>query len=226
MANLLATAGARLHFDQRTRGMLAVLMLIVAVIAAAVAWFVWPRPQPLPTAMAVAQTHNDAEKEESGGQVMVSVVGDVAEPGLVEVSAGARVADAIEAAGGLRSETESAGYLNLARKVSDGELIVVDGDSEDPQGPAGPGDSNDSDGGTGSAVIPGQAGAPSVENPVNLNQATGDQLVELPGVGPVMAQRIVDYRDKNGGFDSVDQLGDVDGIGPATLDKLSKLVTV
>ncbi|MGH8791286.1 MAG: helix-hairpin-helix domain-containing protein [Stackebrandtia sp.] len=212
LAQALGLFGARLHFDRRTRGMFAVIMVVVAVVAAAVAWFSWPRPEPAPTALAVAQ----AEESGAGGgtSVMVSVVGDVVEPGLVEVPAGARVADAIEAAGGLTPETESAGYLNLARKVSDGELIVVGGDAEDPDGE--PGDEPTDD--------PGDE--PTDGEPLNINQATEEQLATLPGIGPVTAASIVEFREENGGFDSVEQLTEVSGIGPATLEKISDLVTV
>ena len=198
--------------------MLAVLMLIIAAVAAAAAWYLWPRPQPLPTAVPVA--HNDDESDEATeDELLVSVVGDVAEPGLVEVSAGARVADAIDAAGGLAPDVDSAGYLNLARPIADGELIVVDGEGDGDAPAPEPTVPSQSRGGDDDA-----AGAPPAL--LNLNQATTDQLDDLPGVGPVMAERIVDYRDKNGGFDTVDQLDEVPGIGPATFEKLAKLVTV
>jgi competence protein ComEA len=128
--------------------------------------------------------------------IVVAVMGRVHKPGLVALPPGSRVADAVEAAGGPLPDTDLA-TLNLARKVVDGELITV--------------------------------GVPAPEastGPVNLNTATVAQLQELPGVGPVLAQRIVDYRDRHGGFRSVDELREVTGIGEATFAELQPLVTV
>lgn len=209
--------GARYLLAGRSRAVLAVLLLVVAVTAGALAWFSWPAPQPATGALAVAQTQDGGDT--SVGRVKVSVVGDVAEPGIVEVSSGSRVADAIEAAGGLTPESASPGYLNLARKVKDGELIVVEAAPEPGEEPEAPADSD--------AEPPATAGdPPAAGEPVNINQATAEELATLPGIGPVTAAAIVEYRDSNGGFDSVEQLAEVDGIGPATLDKLAGKVAV
>jgi competence protein ComEA len=228
VATMVGLAGARLNFDRRTRGMLAVLMLIVATVAGAVAWFAWPKPEPAASALSVAHTSDD-DAGAKAPPVTVSVVGDVVEPGLVEVSSGARVADAIEAAGGLAPDVDSAGFLNLARKVNDGELIVVEGDpgaGGDVGEPGVPGDDGSDAGDTGGDEPPADASQPGTAAPVNLNQATEQELTDLPGIGPVMAARIIEFRDQHGGFDSVDQLSEVDGIGPATLQEISPLVTV
>lgn len=215
LSGLLGLTGSRYLLAGRSRGVLAVLLLIVAVTAGALAWFSWPSPQPATGAVAVAQTQDGGS---AAARVKVSVVGDVAEPGIVEVRSGARVADAIEAAGGLTPESASPGYLNLARKVKDGELIVVEtapDAGEDPEAPAEPGEEPPA------AEDPAAPGGP-----VNINEATAEELATLPGIGPVTAASIVEYREQNGGFDSVEQLTEVDGIGPATLDKLSDKVTV
>lgn len=197
--------------------MLAVILVVVAIVAVALAWLAWPRAEPESLAVAVSQT---GRADPVAATVTVTVAGDVAEPGLVELPAGSRVADVIDAAGGIVPETSSAGYLNLARKISDGELILVEArtentDTEDPE----PGDDTPAD--PDEPNPPGDSPAP-----INLNAATLDDLVTLPGIGPVTAQNILDYREANGGFDSVDQLQEVTGIGPATLAELTDLVMV
>ena len=122
----------------------------------------------------------------------------------MRLPSGARVADAIEAAGGALPGTDCP-TLNLARKVTDGELIVV-GLARASAGPA-------------------AAGQP-LAGLVNLNTATVEQLQTLPGVGPVLAQRIVDYRDQHGGFKTVADLRKVTGIGDARYNDLKTRVTV
>lgn len=160
------------------------------------------------------------------GQVVVSVVGLVGKPGLVTLDPGARIADALTAAGGPLDGADLL-ELNMARRLSDGEQIVV-GIAPVPGEPAT----------MGSSVSPGQSPAASSQAPstpgaaptpdglVNLNSATQEQLETLPGIGPVTAAAIIAWRDANGRFNSVDQLGDVDGIGPARLDKLRDRVHV
>ena len=137
--------------------------------------------------------------------VVVQVVGQVRRPGLVTLPAGSRVADAVRAAGGL-VRGGSSGGLNLARPVTDGEQIVVS-----PDAVAGTSD-------------PTSTGAvPSV---VDLNSATATDLDALPGVGPVMASRILDWRTAHGRFASVDQLREVSGIGARTFERLRPHVRV
>jgi competence protein ComEA len=144
----------------------------------------------------------------SGG-VVVHVVGQVATPGLVTVAADARVADALEAAGGATAEADLAA-LNLARTVTDGEQIVV------PR--------------PGEAVPAAGSAAPAAGTPaggaVDLNAADAAALDGLPGIGPVLAERIVAWREENGPFTTVDELGEVSGIGPAVLADVRDLVRV
>ena len=160
------------------------------------------------------------------GHVIVSVVGLVHKPGLVTLAPGARIADALAAAGGALDGADLIG-LNMARRVADGEQIIV-GIVEAPGQPAAMGSSINS--GTASATAtdaPSTAGkAPTPPGLVDLNAATAEELDTLPGIGPVTAAAIIAWRDANGRFTSVDQLGDVDGIGPARLEKLRDLVRV
>lgn len=158
------------------------------------------------------------------GPVVVSVVGLVHTPGLVTLAPGARVADALDAAGGPLDGADVVG-LNIARRVTDGEQIVVGIDA--PEGrPAEMGSSIISDPAS-SPNDPSMAeSASGATTLVDLNTATAEELDSLPGVGPVTAAAIVAWRDANGQFGSVDQLGDVDGIGPARLEKLRDHVRV
>ncbi|MDX1891325.1 ComEA family DNA-binding protein [Mycolicibacterium sp. 050158] len=158
------------------------------------------------------------------GPVVVSVVGLVHRPGLVTLTAGARIADALSAAGGPLDGADLVG-LNMARRVDDGEQIVV-GISSPAAGAPGMRSSVTSPT-TASPPAAAAGGKPSAPaGLVNLNTATVEQLDALPGVGPVTAAAIVAWRDANGRFAGVDQLGEVDGIGPARLEKLRALVEV
>lgn len=146
------------------------------------------------------------------GTVTVDVEGKVRRPGIAVLPTGSRVIDAIHAAGGAPRRRDLGG-LNLAAVLSDGQQIVV--------GP--PHAGSVADGSTG--VMP-SSGASGPAAPVDLNTATADQLDALPGVGPVTAQAIIEWREQNGSFTSVDELLSVNGIGPATLAKIAPFVTV
>jgi competence protein ComEA len=138
-------------------------------------------------------------------RVVVDVVGAVRRPGLYRLGHGSRIADALTRAGGATSKANLA-QVNLAAPLADGEQVVV------PQrGPGG--------GAGGGATSTGTSA-----EPVQLSTATLEQLDSLPGVGPVTAQKILDYRQKHGAFQSVDELDAVPGIGPKRLDQLHDLV--
>nr|WP_221491618.1 ComEA family DNA-binding protein [Streptomyces albaduncus] len=146
-------------------------------------------------------------------EIVVDVSGKVRDPGIHRLPAGSRVEDALRAAGGVRPGTRT-DTLNRARFLVDGEQVVVGG----PAPAAGPG------GATGTAPGGGTAAGAGPAAPVSLNTATLDQLDTLPGVGPVLAQHIVDYRTRNGGFRSVDELREVNGIGDRRFADLRNLV--
>ena len=138
--------------------------------------------------------------------VVVDVVGAVRRPGLYRLEQGARIADAVSRAGGATPKADLA-LINLAALLADGEQVVV---------PA-----------RGTAVLgvtSGAAPGAAATGPVHLSTATLEQLDSLPGIGPVTAQKILDYRQKHGAFTSVDELDAVPGIGPARLDQLKDLV--
>ena len=140
-------------------------------------------------------------------RVVVDVTGKVRRPGIVVLRQGSRVVDALRAAGGARPGVDLAG-LNLARVLADGEQVVV--------------------GGSAGVVStePASGSGPPVTGLVDLNTADQSALESLPEVGPVTAQAIITWRTQHGGYTSVDQLLDVDGIGDATLAKLTPYVTI
>lgn len=147
------------------------------------------------------------------GQVVVHVVGQVRRPGVVLLDLGGRVGDALAKAGGALPGADLSA-LNLARPLVDGEQVRVPKPGEPPPA-AGP----EPDGAAG-------GGAAASGAPVNLNTATAAVLEELPGVGPVLAQRIVDWRTEHGRFTSVDELAEVSGIGEKMFAQLQGKVTV
>jgi competence protein ComEA len=140
-------------------------------------------------------------------RVVVHVAGAVASPGLYTLDGGARVADALSAAGGAAEDADLE-HLNLARVVVDGEQVRVPSIGEPAIGE------------------PAVGGAASTDGRVNINIANVAELDRLPGVGPVLAARIVEYRDAHGPFASVDALDDVSGVGPALLEKVRAAATV
>lgn len=138
--------------------------------------------------------------------VVVDVVGSVRRPGLYRLPQGARIADALARAGGAGRHADLA-LVNLAAPLSDGQQIIVPA-----RGAAVP-----------AGAAPAAPGAPA--GPVHLNSATEPELDALPGVGPVTAQKILDYRQQHGLFTSVEELDAIPGIGPARIDQLRALVT-
>jgi competence protein ComEA len=191
---------------------LSLVAALAAVVAAVGVWRERPVPEPAPVLPVVTATAARASSVPpppgAAHEIVVSVVGRVARPGLIRLPNGTRVADALAAVGGALPGTDLMG-LNIARRLSDGEQLLV-GVAPPPGQPAGDVAS----------------GTPGASRAVDLNTATLEQLDGLPGVGTVTAQRILDWRAAHGRFTSVDQLREVSGIGQARLAHLKGLVRV
>ncbi len=211
----------RLRFDPGLRG--AAGLGCAALIAALVVgwWVLASRAHSVPIAASAPPSplvasspalSAPASASGSPGAVVVDVVGKVRRPGVYRLRDGSRVEDALRAAGGALPGVDLSS-LNRARKLTDGEQIAVGVTGAPAAG--GP-----------SAGAGGSAGSASGSAPVDLNTASLEQLDGLPGVGPVLAQRIVDWRTAHGRFASVDQLREVSGIGPSKFDDIRGLVTV
>ncbi|WP_329217241.1 ComEA family DNA-binding protein [Streptomyces sp. NBC_01485] len=215
------------------RSVLALTALLVAAAAFAVQHFWVGRAQPVraPEVVRAAAPYEAGEQNRAaepaasvgppgmgstaGAEIVVDVSGKVRKPGIHRLPAGSRVVDALGAAGGVRPGTNTDG-LNRARFLVDGEQVVVGGPTL--AGAAGTG------AGTGTAGSAGAGMGAGPPVPVSLNTGTVDQLDTLPGVGPVLAQHIVDYRAQHGGFRSVDELREVNGIGERRFADLRNLV--
>ncbi|WP_329195137.1 MULTISPECIES: helix-hairpin-helix domain-containing protein [unclassified Streptomyces] len=202
---------ARCGVEPRTVAALAVVLVAGVGFAAQQYWSARPGPVTAPAVVAPASVPAPAPGPSApaptgGNRVVVDVSGKVREPGVRTLPAGARVEDALAAAGGVRPGTDMTG-LNRARVLVDGEQVVVGAPAQPPAGGGGPGSGSGSGGG-----------------PLSLGSATVAQLDGLPGVGPVLAQHIVDFRTARGGFRSVEELRQVNGIGERRFSDLRKLV--
>ncbi len=199
---------------------LAALAVVLGVAACAAGGFFWAgRPEsvrapelvrvaPVAASPASAAASGAGPREGASPEVVVDVGGKVRRPGVLTLPAGSRVADALRAAGGVRAGADLTG-LNRARVLFDGEQVLVGV----PGAPAGGGPAPGPGGGAGGS------GAP-----VSLNTATAEEFDGLPGVGPVLARRIVDHRTEHGGFRAVEELREVDGIGERRFADLQPLV--
>jgi len=177
-------------------------LLLIGGLALVIAWWWWSgQPEPVHSINDVADMSTGISSdvdpelalETMSETVLVHVVGKVAEPGVVELPIGSRVQDAVDAAGGA-SNNKALESVNLARLVVDGEQIVV-----------------------------GTPAGGTTSSKVSINSASAAQLDELPGVGPAIAERIVQWRETNGPFTSIDELTEVSGIGPSILEQIRDL---
>uniref|UniRef100_UPI00210DC915 helix-hairpin-helix domain-containing protein n=1 Tax=Streptomyces odontomachi TaxID=2944940 RepID=UPI00210DC915 len=224
---------ARCGLERRSVIALVVVLVVAAGFAVQHFWTGRTEPVPPPDVVRAAVPEAGTEPEDppatptggppqtGGTTIVVDVTGKVRRPGLQHLPAGSRVADALRAAGGV-SPGVSTENLNRARLLVDGEQVIVGepatGAGAGPAGGAGaPGTGGSAAGGAG-----GGGGTPVT--PVSLNTATVEQLDTLPGVGPVLAQHIIDYRTQHGGFRSVDELREVNGIGDRRFADLRALV--
>lgn len=193
-----------------SRAELAGLAVVVAVtLGGAGLWYVRSLPRPVEVRTTEGPSPSGASGPASPEPtiLIVDVAGWVRRPGVYEFHEGDRVIDAVEAAGGARRGA-SLESLNLAMPLVDGTQVLVPRAAE------------------GGALGPGPPGGSAATGQVNINTATAAELEALPGVGEVIAQRIVDYRTANGPFGTVDELIDVSGIGEVTLEEMRDLVTV
>jgi competence protein ComEA len=186
------------------------LVLLVALglvgVGGAGLWYV----RSLPAPVAVRTAARSPEASPTPAMLFVHVAGWVHRPGVYELGEGDRVIDAIERAGGPRRGAETS-VLNLAALLTDGQQVLV-------PGPAPPATTGTTPGST--------DGSTSVPTLVNVNSASAEELETLPGIGEVLAQAIISYREEHGPFAAVDELEEVSGIGPATLEEIRDLVTV
>nr|WP_255549456.1 ComEA family DNA-binding protein [Corynebacterium sp. TAE3-ERU12] len=205
----------------RTVAVIAAALASIAVLIGAVWWWLrepathMPHTQLRPsanqpitggtTAAAPAATTETEPADEVPEEIVVSVVGLVHHPSVVTLAPGSRVADAIAAAGGMLPEADIAS-VNQAAELSDGEQVAV-GPTPLPGGGSAPGEEAP-------AAGSGQAGR------ININTAGAEELEQLPGVGPAIAESIITHRVENGPFASVDDLVEVPGIGPAKLAEI------
>jgi competence protein ComEA len=226
---VVPSAGDRLkEIVSARRGAAALAVLIACVVTISLAVFALNRPATIaPPATAAAPaapvpppapTSSPASSPLTGqaspGSILVHVDGAVKKPGLYALPEGARVADAVDAAGGPRPAADLRA-INLAEPLIDGQKLEVPKKGEDPATtiPSAPVSPAPSPGATASATV-------------DLNTADQTALETLPEVGPVTATAIIEYRDQSGGFTSVDELLEVNGIGPATLEAIRPFVTV
>jgi len=163
----------------------------VAVLLLGARWIRSADSSP-PPAGATFKADEFEASADAGRDVVVHVAGAVARPGVYRLPTGSRVADAIKRAGGLAGGARQDG-INLAARLSDGQQVVVPGRG---------------------------AGAAASDGPISLGSATAEQLEEIEGIGPVTAEKIIEFRDQHGGLSSLDQLDQISGIGPSTMEAL------
>ncbi len=239
-------AGRRAHVGERALAALsphrravkalAVVAAFVVVASAFLAWRARPSTVTVAPGASIAATAGalggpptnvgptvppTASTTSAATTLVIAVEGKVRHPGLVRLPPGSRIADAIDAAGGAEPGTDLS-FVNLAQKVVDGELIVI-GVTPPPGVAATTGAGSSGAGGSGAG---GSSGTAQAGAPIDLNTATEADLDTLPGIGPALAQRIIDYRTQHGAFRSVDELRNVSGIGDAKFAEIKDLVTV
>ncbi|WP_432215440.1 helix-hairpin-helix domain-containing protein [Streptomyces subrutilus] len=194
---------ARCGVEPRTVAAVGVVLAVAVGIAAQQFWSARPRPVTAPAVTAPAAAPATQAPAGAPTRIVVDIGGKVRDPGVRRLPAGSRVEDALAAAGGVRPGTDTTA-LNRARVLVDGEQVLVGAPAPPPP-----------NGGGGGGPSPG---------PLSLGSATVEQLDGLPGVGPVLAQHIVDFRTARGGFRSVEELRQVNGIGERRFADLRTLV--
>lgn len=206
--NKYAPRPGRLRFAISRVAVLVLVIVVLAWIAISILLAPPPVAQELETVPLVSDPSASAPEDRqspslAAPEVTVHVVGAVKKPGVYQLPVDSRIADAVDAAGGL-AKGARAQMVNLAAKLVDGQQVVLPGAETATELAAAP-----------SAAAGGK---------ISLNSADSQTLQELPGIGPALAARIIDFRTENGPFSSVEELDAVPGIGPALLGQLSELV--
>lgn len=196
----------------RYRGYLFLTLVFAVVAGGLVIGARRPDPKPIQIVVPTARPTAAPLPTPTPTTIVVQVSGAVNTPGLVHLAAGARVDDAVKAAGGATADADLS-RVNLARRVGDGEMIVVPRLGDPTAAPA-------------SATRERATATPALAAPVNINTAGVDELDRLPGIGPALAQRIIDYRNANGPFQRIEDIVNVRGIGPAEFDAIKNLIVV
>lgn len=195
----------------RPRESVALGILCLALVAGATFAYARSLPRAAPSPLATPVAGPSPLASPTAGKVVVDMAGALRSPGVYTLPAGARVIDGVRAAGGAAPGADMSG-VNLARLLSDGERVYIPRRGEAPPGAAGPASGNTSSGSSGGKV--------------NINTASSGELENLPGIGQVLADRIVEYRTQHGPFRDVRDLLKVEGIGQKKFDSLKAYVTV
>lgn len=199
----------------RYRGYILWTVILLFLVGAAVTYiFNRPESKPIPIITPTPRPTPTPLPSPTPIVLVVQVSGAVARPGIVRLPEGSRVDDAIKAAGGLRGDADEL-RVNLAKRVADGELIVVPRIGETPPAPV--------------PTTPGAratATVPPAPSSININTATVEELDRLPGIGPTTARNIIAYRQANGPFQKIEDVTKVSGIGPALYNDIKNLITI
>jgi len=191
-----------INFIERNRTSIGIFLVIVILIGAGI--LLWDKKK---------QNENGADKLTSG-EIRVDIEGAIANPGVYKLFEGAIVEDLINEAGGLSDKVDGAklaAEVNRAQKLRDGDKIMIPIMGEVAGAASAP---TSSSGGT------------TVAGKININSASAEQLDTLPGIGPAYAARIIQYRESNGAFSSIEEIKEVSGIGDATFEKIKDLITI
>ena len=180
-----------------------ILVILVALLAAGVVWRIY-RPAALIPGMEKVDPLTEVQHPQEGEPELITVhlVGAVQTPGVYRLAAGSRVHEALELAGGPTDDADLE-RVNLARPLYDGEQVVFYRAGESPAPGSNPGSSK-----------------------ININLATAEELIDLPGIGEVRAQRIIEYREKHGFFTDITEIMDVSGIGTGIFNQIKDLITI
>lgn len=185
-----------MNFDLTSAQVRAIVIALGALVGVVGLWWWLQQPQAQQIIVQPTSTNSSSDAVPLGAFVVVDVVGGVKTPGVVQLPIGSRVIDAVEAAGGLKAGVTAG--INMARVLVDGEQIAI-------------------------GVAP--SAVTQTDGKVHLNTASQSELEELPGVGPVLAGRLIDYRTEHGNFRTLSDLDAVSGVGPAMLDNLADVIS-